>query len=72
LRRASSPASRLLTYSPVVFAFVGIWLEACFRHDEIITSTPFSKASSPRYAPQGHAAIATFTGLSFGLTPRLP
>ena len=33
---------------------------------------PFSVASSPRYAPQGHAAMITLVGAGKGLTPISP
>ena len=39
-------------------------------HVETLTSTPFVTASSPRYCPHRHTAIATCTGHVNGLTPR--
>jgi hypothetical protein len=59
----------LLTYGPVVFAFVGICEGACFRQDETFTFTPFSSASCPRYVPHGQQAMAARVGTPFGLTP---
>ncbi|HEV3483796.1 MAG TPA: aminotransferase class IV [Vicinamibacterales bacterium] len=42
------------------------------RHDEIVILTPFCRASSPRYVPHAHTAIATSIGFCSGFTPISP
>ena len=53
-------------YWPVAFAAGGSVFGPIRRKLEILVRTPCSSASSPRYAPHGHTAIATSTGLSPG------
>ena len=59
-------------YWPSAFAAAGSAFWEFRRQLLILIRTPCSRASSPRYAPHGHAAIATFTGAFSGLTPISP
>ena len=65
-------ASTLLMYWPVAFAADGSAFCEFRRQDAILIRTPCSRASSPRYAPQGQTAMNTFTGAFSGLTPISP
>ncbi|GBC86762.1 hypothetical protein HRbin12_00761 [bacterium HR12] len=59
-------------YWPVALAAAGRAFCELRRQDEILIRTPRSRASSPRYAPQGHTAMITFTGALNGFTPISP
>jgi hypothetical protein len=59
-------------YCPVAFAAEGSEFWPLRRQLLILTRTPCSSASSPRYAPHGHTAITTLTGAWSGFTPISP
>src|SRR5664280_1738253 len=64
---ASDLARLEFTYPPLVLLAVGMAFGLWRCHDEIFIRTPFSRPSSPRYAPQGQAAIATLVGANICL-----
>ena len=70
-RTASCTASIEFRYWPQAFAVAGMASELNFFQRETVTWMPFSSASAPRYAPHGHARMATSTGQFRGCTPRL-
>ena len=53
----------------MAFAAAGTVLGPIRRQDEIMARTPDSSAASPRYAPHGQTATATWTGHVSGLMP---
>ena len=69
---ASILASCELRYWPLALAAAGSVFGPMRRHDDVITRTPCSSASSPRYAPHGQTAMITSTGQVSGLMPSSP
>jgi hypothetical protein len=61
-----------LRYCPVALAAVGMELDSLRRNEDTLALTPCFMPSSPRYAPHGHTAMATFTGALRGWSPISP
>ncbi len=57
---------------PVLLAAVGTALGSWRCHELILTDTPLATPSSPRYEPQGQAAMDTLTGEGSGFRPISP
>ena len=70
-RKVGMAAGASILLLVIVFALVMLMLTWCRVNEEVRTRMPLLSPSSPRYVPQGHAAMATRTLTPSGFRPIL-